>query len=197
VKIVTATNVASASRNPYAPSSASLHTGTVRGDSSGKVAVWRDRKTLVMLPEADLPDRCVKCNKPAAPPTKPRRVYWHHWAIYLVVLINILIYAIVALIVRKKAVVAPGLCAWHKTRRAVALTIGWIGLLGSLALMTFGVAQSINPAFAALGVVLLLVALLVLVGSSRIVYASRIDPDYIRLKGCKPDFLDSLPPFPG
>ena len=159
--------------------------------------MWRDEKTLVMLHDADLPDRCVKCNKPAALPTKPRRVYWHHWSIYLVVLLNILLYAIVALIVRKKAVVAPGLCALHKTRRAVALSIGWLGFSGSLALMFLGFADSINPAFAFLGLLLLLVALLVLVGFSRIVYASRIDADYVRLKGCKPEFLDSLPPFPG
>ncbi|HEX5047868.1 MAG TPA: hypothetical protein VFX89_12185 [Gammaproteobacteria bacterium] len=159
--------------------------------------MWRDHKTLVMLHEADLPDRCVKCNDPADLPSKPRRVYWHHWAIYLVLLLNILIYAIVALIVRKKAVVAPGLCTRHKRRRAIALSIGWIGIAGAFALMFLGISDSTNPAFAMLGIILLLFALLELVIAARIVYASRIDADYVYLKGCKPIFLDSLPQFPG
>src|SRR6185503_10665153 len=155
--------------------------------------VWRDRKTLVMVHEADLPDRCVKCNEPADLPSKPRRVYWHHWAVYLVILLNIVIYAIVALIVRKKAVVAPGLCTRHKTRRAVALTVGWVGFAGSFALMFAGFSASIDPAFGLLGLLLLLVAMIGLVIAGRIVYATRIDDDYVYLKGCKPAFLDSLP----
>ena len=186
---------APASRNPYAPSSASLRAGAAPHTSSTEV--WRDRKTLVMVHEADLPDRCVKCNEPADLPSKPRRVYWHHWAIYLVLLLNILIYAIVALIVRKKAVVAPGLCARHKTRRAVALGIGWAGIVSSFALMFLGISEAINPAFAVLGVLLLLAALLELVIAGRLVYATRIDDNYVYLKGCKPAFLDSLPQFPG
>jgi hypothetical protein len=194
---MTTSTEASASRNPYAPSSASLRAGSAQRTSSGEVSVWRDHKTLVMLHESDLPDRCVKCNEPAAPPSKPRRVYWHHWAVYLVLLLNLLIYAIVALIVRKKAVVAPGLCARHKTRRAVALAIGWIGVAGSFAMMFAGLAQSINPAFGIVGLILLLVALLELVIVGRIVYATRIDAAYVYLKGCKPIFLDSLPQFPG
>jgi len=31
----------------------------------------------------------------------------------------------------------------------------------------------------------------------RILYAKRINEQYIRLKGCRLPFLDSLPPFPG
>jgi hypothetical protein len=31
---------------------------------------------------------------------------------------------------------------------------------------------------------------------SRIVYPKRIDKEYVRLKGCGAEFLDSLPHFP-
>ena len=192
-----ATNEDSPTHNPYAPSSASLDAVDARRGLDGEIAVWRDAKTLVMLPGAVLPDRCVKCNAPADAPTKNRKVYWHHWGIYLVVLINIIFYAIVALIVRKKAVVAPGLCARHKTRRAVALAIGWTGVLGGLALLFVGIAQTIDPAFALLGLLLMLFAAIELIAFGRIVYPTRIDSDYVRLKGCKPAFLDTLPPFPG
>jgi hypothetical protein len=63
--------------------------------------------------------------------------------------------------------------------------------------MFAGLAQSINPAFGIVGLILLLVALLELVIVGRIVYATRIDAAYVYLKGCKPIFLDSLPQFPG
>ena len=192
---MTASNEASASRNPYAPSAASLNAGPVQR-TTGEVGVWRDQKTLVMLHDAELPDRCVKCNGPAALPTKTRRVYWHHWAVYLVVLVNILLYVIVALFMRKKAVVAPGLCASHKRRRTIALAIGWSGVAASVTLVFAGLTGTIHPIFAALGLLLLLVTLLAVSVSGRIVHACRIDEDYIRLKGCKLAFLDSLPPFP-
>src|SRR5438045_334031 len=39
--------------------------------------IWRDGKTLVMMKEAFLPDRCVKCNGPANGYRLRRRLSWH------------------------------------------------------------------------------------------------------------------------
>ena len=88
-------------RNPYAPSQATLkQSGPPSGQLNSRATAWRYRKMLVMVPETALPDRCIKCNAPAHEPTKERKVYWHHPAVYVLILINVILYAIVGAIVR-------------------------------------------------------------------------------------------------
>jgi hypothetical protein len=180
--------------NPYAPSAASLAGATVIPADSG--GAWRDGKLLILTREAALPNRCVRCNEPSQEPTKSRRVYWHSPWLYLLILANILIYALVALIVRKKAVVAPGLCSEHKKRRRIGIGIAWALLIAGFALMFTGIPTAKGAAVIG-GLLLIMVALLVSANVSRIVRANRIDAQYVRLKGCGPAFLDSMPPFAG
>jgi hypothetical protein len=187
-------------RNPYAPSRASLDSRSPsrEGNRSGDT-VWRDGNVLVLIRDAQLPDRCVKCNEPADEPTKARKVYWHHPAIYLLVLINALIYAVVGLIVRKKAVVAAGLCAVHKKRRRLALTLGWISLFAGVGLLSW-MAAGPGPKgalLALIGFVVMLASFVIGMRLARVVYAQKIDKEFVRLKGCAPEFLDTLPQFPG
>jgi hypothetical protein len=146
-----------------------------------------------------MPHRCIKCNEPADEPTKKRRVYWHHWALYLLILINILIYAIVALVVRKKALVSAGLCAEHKKRRRIALTFGWTGSIAGLLLLSNGFGSGSPTAGAKMlfGILAILVSIIVGMIFARVVYAKKIDKSYVRLKGCGVAFLDSLPQFTG
>jgi hypothetical protein len=174
--------------NPYAPSRASLAGAAVTPDAGG--GTWRDGAVLVLAREASLPRRCVRCNEPAAEPTRSRNLYWHNPWIYLLIILNILIYALVAIIVRKKVALAPGLCAAHKKRRRLGIATAWALLLAGVALLFMG-------RWAVLGMLVILLALFVTVGATRIVRANRIDAQYIRLKGCGAAFLDSLPPFPG
>lgn len=177
--------------NPYAPPTADLATP---GD--GGTDAWRQGRKLILRHGGQLPHRCVKCNAPAVTPIKQRKVYWHHPAVYLAFLLNILIYIIVALIVRKSAKVAPGLCPAHQRRRTVGLLIGWIGV--PLTLVAFiGGAAGDAPLVAVAGLVGLLAAIIAALILARIVIPSRIDKEYATLKGCGDAFLDSLPVFPG
>jgi len=180
--------------NPYAPSRASLAAAAVTPTASG--GTWRDGTVLILTPEASLPSRCVRCNEPSEEPTKSRRIYWHSPWLYLLILANILIYAVVAVIVRKKAVVAPGLCSAHKKRRRTGIAVAWTLLIAGLALMLMGI-ESGKAVVAVVGLLLILVALLVSTNVTRIVRAKRIDTQYIQLKGCGAAFLDSMPPFAG
>jgi hypothetical protein len=170
--------------NPFAPPRASL-------DAAPAHEYWREGKVLAMRIGSVLPPRCVKCNEPAVEPSKSRRYYWHHPAWFLLVLINLLLYMIVAVIVRKKAVVAPGLCAAHRMRRIVLLWVAWIGFVGGMAGIYVGTAQDVGAALAA-GAGLLLVALIVALFASRLLYPARITKEEVRLKGCGAPFLDSL-----
>jgi hypothetical protein len=70
--------------NPCAPPSSSVEFVPEGG-------AWRDGEVVVLDRKGLLPPRCVKCNEPAEEPVRTSKVYWHHPAIYLMVLLNILI----------------------------------------------------------------------------------------------------------
>lgn len=181
--------------NPYAPSRASLSaTGPISMDDAAP-SVWRDGDVLIKSMDAAMPARCVKCNGPADPPTKNRKIYWHHPALYLLILFNIIIYAIVATIVRKKAFVDAGLCKDHKKRRRLAITLAWAGSLGGIVLMFMGLGSSLGIWGAFVGLLVILGSIIGALIFARIVYPKGIDKTYVRLKGCGSAFLDSLPPF--
>ena len=184
-------------RNPYAPSLASMERGIGPLSQSEGVGVWRDGKVLVTSLDAVMPERCVKCNEPADEPTKARKVFWHHPLIYLLVLLNVVLYAVVALIVRKKVIVAAGLCADHKARRKRSVMLTWAGVLGGIVVMYVGASSSMGVLGVGLGILLILASLLVGLIFARIVHAQKIDNSYVRLRGCGTPFLDSLPPFRG
>ncbi len=183
-------------RNPYAPSRATLESGTSSAHAA-TTGIWRDGSVLVMHPMAPLPHRCVKCNEAADQPTAERKVYWHHPGIYALILLNLIIYAIVAAIVRKRAIVAPGLCVQHKRRRRNALLVGWGGFaLGIALFFAAGATESENgPMLVLAGIVSILAGIVWGIAFARVVYAKRIDELHVRLGGCGAAFLDSLPPF--
>jgi hypothetical protein len=181
--------------NPYAPSKATLAApASVGGDSAD---VWRDGKWLVMDVDATLPHRCVKCNAPAEAPLKRQALYWHHPAIYLLLVFWIVIYVIVAVIARKRVNVEVGLCAEHHAAQRKALTIGLIGMFGSVP-VAIGLGQLDQPGLALLlGIGGFLGFVIFLTAKARILYAKRIDSDEARIGGCGREFLASLPSYRG
>jgi hypothetical protein len=180
-----------ASRNPYAPSTASLTGAEVRAGAR----LWRLGKVLIMArDDGDLPNRCVKCNEEAEQPTRTRTVYWHHPGFYVVLLINIIAYVIVALIARKKAQVSPGLCATHKQKRRLGMGIGWGGFIVCFIGM-FAAFASESPGLGVLLLLAMFAAIIAGIIMSRIVYPKRIDDRYVQLKGCGEAFLAELPEF--
>ena len=183
-------------RNPYAPSSASLRSDRPTFQEGANVTAWRNLKLLVMLHGGELPARCIKCNAPADEPTKVRRVYWHPSGWYLLILINLIIYALIAFIVRKRALVAPGLCIEHKKRRRIFIAVAWTVFLLGAALGIMGFNGQGSAAAGGFGMLMILVSAIIAIVGTRTVVASKIDKDYVWLKGCSPEFLDSLPPLP-
>lgn len=88
---------------------------------------------------------------------------------------NIIIFALVALLVRKTVTVA----------------------LSGIVVMYVGIATPLGVWGAAIGVLLILASIVAGMIFGRVVYTSRIDKNYIRLKGGGESFLSSLPPFQG
>lgn len=170
------------------------------GVAGGRMKVWRQGRTLVMAKDAALPDRCVKCNVPTGGQKLPRSLYWHHPAIYAVILLNLLIYVVVALIVRKRANIAVGLCEKHRAIRKRAILTAWILVLIGAGLIIVGIAagSGADNAWMILGgIVLLLFAAVYGAVRARIVRARRMDGDYVWLDGvCRP-YLEELPDWTG
>jgi hypothetical protein len=185
--------------NPYAPSKASLQKSAPNPNAArpADITAWRDDRIMVMLPDAPIPHRCVKCNDPVEEPTKTRKVFWHSPWLYLLLLFNVLIFAIVAAVVRKKATVAAGLCSIHKKRRRAVLTIAWIGALLGIVLIFIGADSAAGIGAVLFGILVVLGSIIFGMLTGRIVVPTRIDDRYVRLKGCGEAYLDTLPPFPG
>lgn len=75
---------------------------------------------------AVLPPQCIKCGGPADGKPVERTYYWHQPALYLLILAGVLIYAVVAMVVRKNMKVRVSLCLRHAQRRSIGVTLAWV-----------------------------------------------------------------------
>ena len=157
--------------------------------------VWRDGSKLVMSRDAELPPRCVKCNVPTHFRLK-RRLSWHHPLLYILLFVALLIYLIVAMVVRKNATVEIGLCDEHlkKRRRDLRIAIGL--LVAGLAGLALAIGFS-DGTYLLLGFLGLIAALIYGIVAVRIVAPSKIDDQFVWLTGVNKTYLSELPPWPG
>ena len=109
--------------------------------------IWRSGNALVMHRNAVLPDRCVKTNKPAQGRRLKRKLYWHHPALYLLILLNILIYLIVAIAVRKKAIIEIGVSHETLSKRKRAIIVSWIMSLAGIGLFVLALTNVYQMGF--------------------------------------------------
>lgn len=170
--------------NPYAPP-------TVGGyyDVPAEGELYRDGKILIVRDGAAFPDRCVRCNRPAQGFRLKRTFYWHPQVWYLLILVSILIYAIVAMIIRKKATLEIPICPEHRSRRR---TFTGLAFLAPLALCIGGgvLARDLLGLWIAVAV---LVAIVFGILASQLLTPDRIEDEWAYLKGAHQDFLAELP----
>ncbi len=157
-----------------------------------RAAVWRRGKLIVFRKNTALPFRCVKCNAPAHGKPLRSNLSWHPPAIYLTILIGLIIYVIVALCVQKSARISFGLCARHRRRRARVVAVSWLFALTCVSLIVCSIPLD-NPAFAVLGLLILILGLVLYLIFARSLTAARIDNEWVWLRGAGEEFLDTLP----
>lgn len=163
--------------------------------SHGMNTVWRNNSVLVMTKQALLPNRCIKCNAPADEQLK-RKLTWHHPALYLLALASLLIYVVVAMVVRKTATVNVGLCEDHSSARRRNIAITWA--LGLASIAGFVVAAMLEDGtFALLGVFLLLATAIYGIATLRVVVPTKIDDYCVWLKGVDANYLQQFPEWRG
>ena len=89
-------------------------------------APYRKGNRLVVPNGAALPKYCVKCGQPVTGELFQKTFYWHNPLLFLLVLVNILVYAIVSMIVRKRFDLAVPVCQEHLQRRKNFLIATWV-----------------------------------------------------------------------
>jgi len=159
--------------------------------------VWRDGNSVVLVKGAALPPRCVKCNQPADDRYRwTKTVYWHPPVLYVLIIPGILIYAIVASIVQKKARVTAGLCTKHGKQRRTRALIGWLtAFVGLCCISVSAVIDSrrgYDTLCITLGILLMLAALIWAFVATRVLWPTNIDNHFAHLNGACPEYLDSL-----
>jgi hypothetical protein len=183
------------SQNPYAAPREIGYAPNQQLFTEPFAGLWSQGDLLVMHKLAPLPDICIKSNLPATRRLK-RSLTWHHPGYYFLILAHLLIYIIVALIVRKSATIRiPLTDEWYFLRRRRML-IAWTLILLSIGLFVagaFNLDQQNWAPFAMIG------ALVLGLGSAiwglivcRLVSPKRMTDEYIWLKGVHPDFLRRL-----
>lgn len=158
--------------------------------------LWREGKLLVTRSETPFPDRCVRCNEAAGGYRLRRRMSWHPPAYFLLVVISILIYAIVAICVRKKAVLHVGLCPRHRSQRQLGIILCCIGFFGGIGLIIYGVMASYGWVIFG-GVLLLLAGIICGIVMGARVSAAKITTSNVWVRGVNREFLAGLPDWPG
>jgi len=120
--------------------------GFMTGTASAPIT-RQGSKLLIPIPYSKgvvvLPRLCVRCGAAANGRPVERVFYWHHPAIYLAIFAGLLIYVILAVVVRKGMKVRVPLCAQHSQRRNVLVTLAWvlplIGIADAFVLPRFNV----------------------------------------------------------
>lgn len=145
----------------------------------------------------DLPPMCVKCGQPATDKPVVKTFSWHHPGFYLLIFVGVLIYVIVALIVRKTIRVAVPLCAHHRQRRGVWITLAWVlPLIGIADAFVLPRLFDLDSGWIALIVVVSILAGLILWAAvSNPIRPQSIDNFSAEFSGFCDPFLDQFPPL--
>ena len=156
--------------------------------------VWHERKTVIARKDAVFPPRCVKCNLPVEGNPIRRTFYWHHPGLFALILAGILVYAIIAIVLRKKGVVHFYVCPKHRQRRLIGLLLGWTGGIGGPVIAIAGAANN-SGALATVGIAVFIAGIVAAL-FARVLYPKKIDDHFVWLSGAGPEFLQSLSEVP-
>lgn len=167
------------------------------GDARRGQGVWRDGGLMVMCKDAELPARCVKTNEPTDRWLR-RQLYWHSPVLYFLILFpGLLIYVIIALIVRKSADIRVGVSPQAISHRRWGIATAWLSFLIGVFLVIFGLAND-KPGnslwiVSIVGLIGGLIGIITGVVMSRVVAATKITDEHVWLKGIHPEYLATLP----
>ncbi len=167
------------------------------GIQSKAFTAWRDGKRVVAFDKTALPARCYKCNHESVGAPMKRKLYWHHPAWYLLLILRFLPYLIVAIFIRKRATLDVYLCQKHMISRRYSMIGAWLGVILAV-LMTIGGGVYGLPWLTITGVFVFIGAIVASIVGARVVRPAKIKKDgTVWLSGSGKEFLASLPEWTG
>ncbi len=162
---------------------------------------WARGPQLITTTHCVLPERCVKCGQASTRKLK-RKFSWHEPWLYLTILAGVLIYAIIAIVLQKRAELHIGLCETHYRERTRRLLAAWgIVLLGIavLVLAIMAISHSFGAEYEEIGLIGIPVSILLVIigtvyGAIRVpvLRPTKIDDQYAYFKGAGAAFLGQL-----
>lgn len=163
---------------------------SVTGSTS---SAYREGKILVVPSGSVLPAKCVKCGAPSETHLT-KTFHWHSSWVYLLILLGLIFYVIVALAVQRKARIEVPFCQAHRYWRTRMNIAGAVLLVGSVPASILLAALDVNG-----GVVALIAGLIAFSGLIVLaIVGSSFSPVYIdgscaKFKGAGEGFLSVLP----
>ena len=153
----------------------------------------RRGKDLYVPRAASLPAACVKCGAVATRPWR-KKFYWHNPLLYLMVIFpGLIIYFVVALIVRKQVELNVPLCeAHHADRRRNNLIAMMMLILSIPAGVLFGNYGSQGLGWVT-GLAMFIASIVFYLMAGMGIAARKIDETGGVFRGACPAFLDQLP----
>jgi hypothetical protein len=142
---------------------------------------------------AELPDRCVVCNR-RTQSRIDQTFQWHHPAYYILICGGWIVYLIAMLMVRKTSTMRLPLCEDHLRRRKNGLTLLWASLGVGFFLVVISALGDL-PALIGVAVLGMFVGIFVGALQARVATVAKMDEQHIWLKA-GPDFVASLPDSP-
>jgi len=159
--------------------------------------IARNGRHLVAAKGARLPDRCLKCNAPSTHSFR-KLLRWHSSWVYILVLVNLLIFVIVALCVQKKAEFEFKLCDRHWAVRRRDRTITVLTLIFGVTFFIGGIiAVDNSPWVLIVGVGMLLFAGLYGIIRAPTVTPVKITEAHAFIKGAGEEYLEEFPNWEG
>jgi len=156
-------------------------------------AVRIEGQALVVPKDQPFPAICIRtgATEDLLPSPINCKLSWHHPAAFFALLLNILIYLVIAMVISKKSTHAV-----YLSRPARAVQIKWHlanwGIFIAM-LVAFGVAiTKESGGLALLGTTLLIAAITIYFLKVRLLYAARIDKVEARIRGIRPEVMEKL-----
>lgn len=185
--------------NPYAPPAASPDAPRDRGEGP-----WRQRNLLLVNVGPDkaadaLPQACVRCGREADGPAETWTLVWYPRWVYLMLLINVLVFALTAWFTRREVRITAPLCFSHanslRTRRMagiIVMVFSGVVFFGGLSL---AMVADMDEALLAAPVGMLggLVGLVLYLTGRNFLRPVKVDKEMATLAGAHVAFLDRLP----
>lgn len=166
----------------------------------GAQTAYADGKDVVVTRNGVLPGRCVCCNAPATTRLRRQFQWYPPWVNLLIIFPGLLIAVILMLVLRRKMPMEVPLCDEHRrrrTRRLIECGVWGVGSLALLAVSIPGTSGTTTVVFVLGSIISALGALVAGSYAAAVLRPRRITDDAGRFRGAAPDFLASLPTWPG